>query len=494
MARGGSVNLAGAAVAAGSQFVLVLILTNFFDAELAGVVFAATSLILILAGLAALGTDTGLARFLLRFEELGRHGDVRTAVWVAGLPVLGISVTLAAALFFGAEALALAMGLERAESAQALRFLALVLPAIALNDFGLAGTRALGTMRTTVLVDKFMRTLMQPLLILGVAAISGGLLLVVSAWAIPYAASSLTALFLLRRMLHRRGALRMHLDRMPPRAVWREFWAFTWLRGVARFLQIVLQRADIVIIGALLGPMEAALYTAATRFVVLGQFVVQAIQNVLLPQFSKLLARRENAVVQNLLHIATAWSSTLALPIYAIAALSAPLYLGLFGSSYAKSGGAEAVVVIMSIAMAVSVIAGPLDTLLIMSGHSGASLANICVALAVDLTLCLFLIPQIGVAGAAIAWAAAIVSKNLLAYLQVQRWLGMTPQSLAGVFVVGSALIAFALPLGIIRAFDVLSWSSLAAAVAGGSTVYLLALFLLRQRLQLAALKAVVRR
>ncbi len=45
--------------------------------------------------------------------------------------------------------------------------------------------------------------------------------------------------------------------------------------------QIAIQRADIIIVAALISPSAAAVYTAATRFVVLGQFSSMAIQRVL---------------------------------------------------------------------------------------------------------------------------------------------------------------------------------------------------------------------
>ena len=50
------------------------------------------------------------------------------------------------------------------------------------------------------------------------------------------------------------------------------FWRFTGPRALATLAQITIQRIDIVLVAIILGPAEAAIYTAATRFLVAGQF------------------------------------------------------------------------------------------------------------------------------------------------------------------------------------------------------------------------------
>jgi len=55
-----------------------------------------------------------------------------------------------------------------------------------------------------------------------------------------------------------------------------------------------------------------------------------------------------------------------------------------------------------------------------MAGGSGRSLLNNALALAVDLVLDILLIPSMGMLGAAIGWAAAIVVRNVLPLLQVR--------------------------------------------------------------------------
>src|SRR4029077_13616499 len=82
----------------------------------------------------------------------------------------------------------------------------------------------------------------------------------------------------------------------------RGFWRFTAPRALASVAQIVIQRLDIVLVAFMRGPVEAAIYTAATRFLVVGQLANAAISMAAQPQMTHLFAVRDrqgaNAVYQ----------------------------------------------------------------------------------------------------------------------------------------------------------------------------------------------------
>ncbi len=98
--------------------------------------------------------------------------------------------------------------------------------------------------------------------------------------------------------------------------------------------------------------------------------------------------------------------------------------MGVFGEGYDV---ASDVVLILSLTMLLATACGPVDSVLLMAGHSWLSLRNSTVALAVNVGLNLVLIPLDGIRGAAIAWSVAIVVRNLLPLFQVRRHLAMWP-------------------------------------------------------------------
>lgn len=170
---------------------------------------------------------------------------------------------------------------------------------------------------------------------------------------------------------------------------------FTWLRGLARLAQIGMQRADILLVAAIVSPTGAAAYTVATRFVPLGQMTTQAVQQVLQPRLTQILVAGDRRTLREVYQVSTAWNMVLAWPLYlGVMALSTH-YLGIFGDA-AGSDGARLVVLVMAAAMLVAVASGPVDTVLLMSGRSLASAGNAVTALVVDVVLCLALLPVWG--------------------------------------------------------------------------------------------------
>lgn len=432
VARGGALGLVGAAVSAIAGFALVAVVTRTLDRHDAGVFFAATSAFLMISAMASLGTDAGLARFVLRLEADGRAGEVRRLIGSVLVAVVTVAVLSGIALVLFAEPLSTALGWSDADLPI---LFAIALPLAVVSDFALAGTRAFGRMRPTVLVDRFLRAGGQAVVASVVVLLGQGVFALTLGWLAAYAVAAVLAVVALTAVIrerrqpalpvaHRDGAA---VTALPPGGVVRAFWRFTWPRGLTRLGQIGIQKADIVLVAALLSPADAAVYTAATRFVALGQFATQALQQVLQPRFTEILVRERRETLREVYQVATNWNVLLTWPVYLVVGCAPVAYLGLFGSGYTTSAEARVVVVVMMLAMLLAVASGPVDTLLLMAGRSGRSLANASIALTVDIALCLLLLPRLGIAGAAVAWAAAVLTRVGLAVLQVRSVLRIMP-------------------------------------------------------------------
>ncbi|QIG44398.1 lipopolysaccharide biosynthesis protein [Nocardioides anomalus] len=484
----------GAAFSAVSGIALVVIVTNGFSASLAGTLFAATSTFLILESFALLGTDTGLVKCLPAQLASGRAGDIRRTLVVSAVPVLGLALSLSVAVYAAAPAVAPHLTGDGAAAwmTTMLRALALVMPVAALHDLVMAATRGTGSMRPTVIVDNIGRLGLQAVAVLVVFLADGGPLALALAWSLPYAVGFLAGVAWLHRQLVRRtsSGLEAEHEATPWGSVAREFWTYTAPRAIARVTQTALKRSDIVLVAALASPAEAALYTAATRFIVVGQLFVQSVQQALSPQIAALFARGEVRAANSVYQAATLWSVIAAWPLYLVLAGFAPSVMGVFGGDYHV---ASDVVVILALTMLLATACGSVDAVLLMAGRSWVSLRNASVALAVNVALNLVLIPAQGIRGAAISWSAAIVVRNLLPLLIVRRQMGMWPVTTAAVRVAAVALACFGAAdvVGVLtdlpRALD-LGLVGLAAAV------YLRVVWSWREALSLDTFASAVRR
>jgi O-antigen/teichoic acid export membrane protein len=421
LARGGGLNLVAAACAALANIGLVLVVTRGLSPVDAGVFFAATSLFLLAAKTSALGTPTGLVYFLSRSRALDHPGRMWRWLRIGVLPVVTVSAVAAVGLLVLAPQAAEAIQPENpAPMTDFLRVIAVFLPLASLSDAFLAATRGTGTMRPSAFVEQIARPTVQLVLVLVALQIGTGAAL---AWALPYLLAAAVAWCWLRRLLVRPGRTASTDTGSEPQMAG-TFWRFTGPRAVTSVAQIALQRLDIILVTAILGPAEAAVYTAATRFLVVGQLVGQAFSQAVQPMLAAALARGDRPAGNLLYQTATCWLVLLAWPVYLTFALLAPAILRLFGAEYER--GAP-VVAILTLVMLVATGCGMVDTVLNMAGRTTWNLANVLLALAVNVTANLLLIPRLGIEGAALAWAGAILTNNLLPLAQVGRSLRMHP-------------------------------------------------------------------
>ncbi|WP_336921893.1 lipopolysaccharide biosynthesis protein [Aquipuribacter sp. SD81] len=478
-ARGGLLNLLGTGVSALAQLVCVLVVTRGADPANAGSLFAGVSVLLIGAALAQLGTDVSLVRQVSVCGQRQRRADAVRVTRDAVVAVLALGLVLTASLLLLPSTWTARVLGSADPTASAL--LVLAVPVLALHELALAVTRGTGSMRPTVVLERVARPLLQVVtLSLAVTSTDDPRALSV-AWVLPWVAvlpASAAAAVLHLRRIPDGGPVAEATSR-------RAFWRFSATRAVARTCQVALQRADIIIVAALAGAPAAAVYTAATRFMVVGQLAGTAVQQAAQPFFARLHAAGAREDLQALLRRTTVWSVAVVWPPYLVMALAAPWLLPVFGEGY--EAGAP-VLTVLSVAMLLATAAGPVDVVLLMAGRGATSLVITATALAVDVVLCLLLVPHLGILGAAVAWAAAIVVRNVASVEAVRRSPGLSAASRDLSRVVVGALVVVALPVGMATGL-LAPPAVLAAVVTGAAVLWLLLLWRDRDRLGLGGLR-----
>lgn len=530
VARGSSANLVGALVMATAAFVLTVVVTRGLPPATAGIFFAATSVFLLATTVGQLGTNTALVYFLSRLRALGRTSEIGAHYRTAIRPVAVVAALMAVILFLAAEPLGeIVVPGHAKETAEYLRLLAIFIPFAGWENVTLAGTRGLGTMRPSVVAEQLLRPLLQ------LAAVTAVVLLVPTpgalalAWAGPYLPAAVLGFAWWRALAARAatgtesadartrlphvGLHRHRLDRPARRgpgrragrgpgrghpgrhrrasSTSREFWWFTGPRALASVGQIAMQRFDIVLVAALAGPAQAAVYTAATRFLVVGQMGNRAISTAVQPRLGETLARGDVGATNHYYRTSTAWLVAVTWPLYLTFVVFGEVLLRIFGSSY-RAGGS--VLVVLALTMLVATGCGMVDMVLNMAGKTSWNLWNVMLSVGVHLSLCLLLIPPLGILGAAYAWAAAILTSNLVPLLQIGLAFRIHPFGRAPLSAAGLALACY-LGVGFAgRAILGPTVTGLVGTLVVASAGYLTGLWLLRGPLELAALGQIRRR
>ncbi|MBO4273387.1 polysaccharide biosynthesis protein [Microbispora triticiradicis] len=329
-------------------------------------------------------------------------------VWGVLAPVAALACVAAAGVWLAADPLAGLTGVSTGVWA----VLAAALPFVVLSDVLVCATRGLGTMRPTLLISGAVQPLGQLALVTAAVLAGAPPAALAAAWALPSVACAVLAAARLRGL--------------GPYDVGdvRAFWRHTAPRSVAAAVQSVFQRLDVVVVALLAGPAAAAVYTAATRFKVVGQLAGQGLAQAAQARLVRALAEGDLGTAGRVYRTTTRWLVGLTWPLWLGYAALAPWALSLFGPAYA---GGVAIALVLSATMMVATACGMVDVVLVAAGRTTASLANVSAAVAVTIALDVLLVPAYGALGAALGWSGGVLVKNLLPAVQVSRRYGLRP-------------------------------------------------------------------
>lgn len=192
---------------------------------------------------------------------------------------------------------------------------------------------------------------------------------------------------------------------------------------------LLLTYVDILALEHFRSPDEVAVYYAGARLLAIVAFVYFAIAGATTHKFTQYHVSGDQKRLAAFFAETTKWTFWPSLLVCAlILALGRPL-LGLFGANFDR--GYE-VMFILAIGMLSRAAVGPAERLLNMLGERKQCAFIYAAAFAINLALCVVLIPRIGIEGAATATSIALVAESIALYLVAKRRLGFH------VFIVGA--------------------------------------------------------
>jgi len=184
---------------------------------------------------------------------------------------------------------------------------------------------------------------------------------------------------------------------------------------------LLLTYVDILALEHYRSPEEVAVYYAGARLLAIVAFVYFAIAGATTHKFTEYHVSGDSKRLASFFAETIKWTFWPSLAVCAvILALGKPL-LALFGGDF-ESG--YMVMYILSVGMLSRAAVGPAERLLNMLGERKQCAAIYAGAFAINLALCMVLIPRIGIEGAGIATTTALVFESILLYLVAKRRLG----------------------------------------------------------------------
>ncbi|MBI4944181.1 MAG: polysaccharide biosynthesis protein [Actinobacteria bacterium] len=423
---------------------------------------------------------------------LGRGREIPRVARAALLPVALVSAVAGLLVFAFAQPLAelLASSAMAPTVRGCLRVVAVALPFAAVYQVLESTSRGYGTVRPSIAVEKVGRVSQQLAGIGAVAALGLGPVAVTVAWSVPWVVA-LVALALWTRALHRaRADSAVPAPPEDPDAA-ASFWRFAAPRAPAATFRAGVMWSDTLILAALTTTAQTGIYSAATRYMIVGSFAQLAVSQTIQPIFGRLIATDDLGAAEETYRTGSAWLVALTWPMFLAAAIFAVPLLRVFGPAFVT---ADTALAILSLGWLVATGCGPVDNLLLMAGRSGWTSLNAGVGLALNVGLNLWLIPRYGINGAAAAWAASLMWMNVAPLVQVRATLHMSPFGPAWPVAATGALGVFGgcLVLSRVAIGETALGLVVGLVVAGGA--YGTFLWLLRRSLHLHTFAAGLRR
>ena len=206
----------------------------------------------------------------------------------------------------------------------------------------------------------------------------------------------------------------------------RRYRPMMWL-GIALPIFIVegffnlLTNIDIIIVGYLQEPDQVAIYFATVKTLALVHFISFAVRAGSAQRFSQYYTAGDHERLQAFTRDTLHWTFWPSLAMVAVLLLVGRPLLVLFGESFASG---YILLFVLSIGLLFRAAIGPAESLLIMAGQQGICAAVYTATFVFNVVLNFTLIPRYGLMGAAIATSSALVLESIALYYITATRLG----------------------------------------------------------------------
>jgi len=417
LARGAAVNAFGL-VGKVLDPVFLLVVTWLFGPAVVGVFLLALFLIEVAATLATAGLVDATTVFGSRLSASDDSAqetsdEVHLVLGVAfGLAIIASLLTVAA-VYLGADLLVSSLYPEMPELAPALELFAWSIPPLAVARLSVAGTKA----RMRMEYDALIFGLARPLLILlfGVLAwwLGAGIQGLIAGFVVAHVLLALFGLVALSRHFEL-GRVWRSLGRI---AGTRELLAFAIPQNLNMTVNRYLARIDVIMLGAL-GHQAPELAFYGTAALIAGNLrqIRLVFGTAMLPVATRHHRDGDLASLQDTLTRLTRWTASIVIPVALVLVIVRGDLLRLFHASYI---GDSTFMVLLIAGALVGCVTGLAGNTLISTGHTGWTLFNSILVALINTALNLWLIPMLGLVGAALATVVAIAVISLLQMIEL---------------------------------------------------------------------------
>lgn len=370
---------------------------------------------LIIGSLAPMGFHTSIIRYLPQYASSGQHEELRGILDTTRVFTLVIATIAAAMGIAGVWALA-----DKISDYYLVPFILgfVCLPMIAYSD-SLDGVARAKAWIVLALAPAYA---VRPVLILVFMFIAVALGYEVNAETALISAIAATYATTLWQFTVVMTRIRTEVSKGPRRILFKEWAAVSLPIFFVEGFFFLLMNTDVLLVGYFMEPHDVAIYFATVKTLAIAHFVYFAVKAGSAQQYSNFLAGNDREGLHRFAVASVNWTfwPSVAMSVLMIA-LGKPMLM-LFGESFVQGYELLFILVFGIIARAA---VGPAESLLNMSGNQTVCAVIYAITLAINVGLNVWLIPRMGLAGAAIATTVAMICEAAMLAIAVWKRMGI---------------------------------------------------------------------
>ncbi|MDJ0613640.1 MAG: oligosaccharide flippase family protein [Rhizobiaceae bacterium] len=406
-----TIRVASAVLAFASQVLLARWMGSFEY----GIFVAVWTGLIIVATLVSFGMPTAAVRFVARYKQRKRPaylwGMVRGSLGITAMSSFGLGILGFLLIYFSA--------LPLPDHFQTPIMLAtLCLPVVALTNV----MEGIGRPFNWSLLSFLPTFIFRPigiLVLMAVALVLGATSTAITAMVATVLATYLVGIWQYLRLQNKLGKA---VPFVKPSYRLKNWFLIALPIFLVESFYVLLTSMDVLFVSFMMKPEDTAVYFASTKILALVHFVYFAVRAAASHRYSAYHASRNFEGLREFVGKSIAWTfwPSLFLGVFMIA--TGKYFLMLFGNEFV-AGVSFLYILVIGIVIRASV--GPAESLLVMTNNQKSCAWVYVLALFVNVTLNLSLIPSFGLNGAAIATAVAMVFESAALYTIIRHKLSL---------------------------------------------------------------------
>lgn len=462
VAKGGGFLFGGSMFEYVARFGIAFLLADITGADGYGRYTLAVSVGAALTGIASLGLDDTMVRYVAILRERNDREGLAGAIYLGLGASFATGVLAALALWLLAPSIAVGI-FDDDSLITMLRAVAIAMPSLTLSNALLGCIRGTGRMDHAAFSESTLQTTVR-LVTLAALALIGQLdpFAAVIVFGLADLTSSISMAILLNRSVDLRA-----LVQIPRRIDWGELLSFAmplWFAGV---MNSVRRNVSTFLLGSIENVSQVGLLSVVGRINLLARVGYRSVIVGVKPVLARLHDAGDKEGMAVLYTASTRWTLNMSLPFFILVSLHSKAILGLLGAEFEAASNA---LIVMAFAELIVGGTGICGSIIDMTRHMRTKMINPILLGIVVVTANFVLIPNFGILGA--AWAAVVAAAfiNVLRIGEVWFLERLFPYDWSYWKSFAAAVVASACGLGLKSLpFSGVLWLGAQAVVIGGT-------------------------